>query len=533
MANSTSSQDLQYLIESIPKSVIDTSLDCKFSGISFDSRKVNPGDLYFAIKGETFDGHNFIGDAVDNGASGVVGTKQVAGLHIPYIQVQNSRLALAYLSAAFYGFPSKKMVIVGVTGTDGKTTTASLIYQIFIRAGIKVGLLSTVNAFIGDEVINTGFHVTTPDAVTIQSILSKMVNKGLTHAVLEVTSHGLSQERVSAIDFNVGVITNITHEHLDYHGSFEGYKEAKGLLFKHLSPKYSEDNLIYGAVLNVDDPSYEYLQSITKAPIYGYGIANKANFRAEAIIDKSDSIQFSVINHLEKVQSGIENKLTLRCNLPGVYNIYNCLAAVTTTAGVFRLDKYFIEGGIAKLPPIPGRMEALNLGQQFKVYVDFAHTPNALRNALLFVKSIIDAGGSGGRVICVFGSAGLRDREKRVSMTKTAAELADFSIITAEDPRTESLIKILDEMEAGFRFFDKKIEIDYLRIGDRREAIKKAILMAKDDDVVIICGKGHEQSMCFDDVEYEWDDRVAVIAVLSELMGIDGPEMPYLPGEYS
>lgn len=533
MINPKLQQSLQDLIFSIPRGIINTSRDFRVSGISYDSREVEPGDIYIAIKGESLDGHDFIHEAVNNGAAGIIGTRQIAGLDIPYIRVKNSRLALAHLSAAFFDFPSNKLIIIGVTGTDGKTTTASLIYQILLYAGIRVGLLSTVNAYIGDEVIDTGYHVTTPDAITIQSILTKMVNNGMTHAVLEVTSHGLSQERVSAIDFNVGVITNLTHEHLDYHGSFASYREAKGLLFKNLSPKSIEDKLVYGAVLNIDDPSFQYLQSITEAPVISYGIANKADFQAENILSYHDSSHFTVFSPIQRRNSEDTTYIDINCKLPGKYNIYNCLSAIATTSGIFGFGSEIISAGIANLAPIPGRMEAVNWGQNFKVYVDFAHTPNALSNALNYVKSLVDTESPKGRVICVFGSAGLRDREKRVLMTTTAAELADYSIITAEDPRTESLDKILDEMEDGFRYLDKKIGIDYLRIEDRREAIRKAVFMANTRDVVIICGKGHEQSMCFGEIEYEWDDITAVKAALSVLLGIDGPEMPYLPEQVS
>lgn len=529
MVRSTVSQNLQALLYSIPESIINTSLNFPVSGICFDSRNVEPGDLYFAIKGEIFDGHDYLLDVVASGAAGIIGTKEIADFKIPYIHVENSRLALAHIASSFFGYPSKKMVIIGVTGTDGKTTTASLIYQILKNAGIKVGLLSTVSACLGEDTIDTGYHVTTPDAITIQTILNQMVDSGLTHAVLEITSHGLSQYRVSAIDFNIGVITNLTHEHLDYHGSFMAYREAKALLFKQLSPKIYEEDLFYGAVLNVDDPSFEYFNMITSAPVYRYGIENKADFWASNVVEKSDSIEFTISSSSGLPDTEKHQAADLLFNLSGKYNLYNCLAAIATTSGIFGIDLKTIKRSISNLIAIPGRMEEIILGQEFRVFVDFAHTPNALKNALIYAKSVVDRGGMEGRVIAVFGSAGLRDREKRVLMTKISAEYADFSIITAEDPRTESVETILDEMEDGFKIFDKQIGKNYLKIMDRREAILEAVFLAKKGDLVIVCGKGHEQSMCFGNIEYSWDDRTAVKAALSILMGIDGPEMPYLP----
>ena len=491
--------------------------DAEIKGLVSDSRVVRPGDLFFALEGGAVDGHMFIPAAVQGGAAAVVGTRPVHGIKVPYLQVKDSRMALPHLAAAFYGYPARKLTMIGVTGTDGKTTTTNMIYQILQAAGIRAGMISTINAVIGDVVLDTGFHVTTPDAPDVHRYLAQMVAVGLTHVVLEVTSHGLAQYRVDACEFDVAVVTNITHEHLDYHGSYEAYRSAKARLFINLNstlPK-AHDNL-HCAVLNRDDSSYEYLSQVSTGSPINYGFHPAADIRPEQVKTGSDGFSFLVV--------GKDRQFPITCHLIGDFNISNCLAAITTTVYCLGLSTVSAQAGIDVMQTVPGRMEKINLGQDFTAIVDFAHTPNALMNALQAVRQITH-----GRVIAVFGAAGLRDRQKRRMMAETSVELADLTILTAEDPRTEMLEDILDEMAAGA---DLKGGIDgqnYWRVPDRGEAIRFAISMARPGDVVIACGKGHEQSMCFGEIEYPWDDRVAMRAALAELLGIPGPKMPYLP----
>jgi UDP-N-acetylmuramoyl-L-alanyl-D-glutamate--2,6-diaminopimelate ligase len=497
----------------------------QITGIAMDNRQTKPGDLFVAMKGGSADGHDFIPDAIKRGAAGVVGDRPISGLGIPYIQVETSRQALTWLAAAFYGNPGRKLTVIGVTGTDGKTTTCNLLYQVLLAAGFKAGLISTVNAVIGDEVLDTGFHVTTPDAPDVQRFLARMVAAGLTHVVLETTSHGWAQYRVDACEFDVGVVTNITHEHLDQHGSYENYLAAKARLFQSLQktlPKPQGNPRL--SVLNRDDSSYAALAQIAPLPQVCFGLGVTADIRAEAVDYSPKGIRFDAVC----LDSGSTRSGAFRVPvispLVGEFNVSNCLAAFTAAVCGLGIPPEVAARGIMAMAGIPGRMERIDLGQSFTAIVDFAHTPNALRVAIETVRRMTEH-----RVIVIFGSAGLRDREKRRMMAEVAGELADVSILTAEDPRTESLDGILAEMAAGACSKGGSEGRTFWRVPDRAEAIRVGVRMAQPGDIVMACGKGHEQSMCFVTTEYAWDDRVAMRAALAELTGAVGPQMPYLP----
>jgi UDP-N-acetylmuramoyl-L-alanyl-D-glutamate--2,6-diaminopimelate ligase len=494
-----------------------TNGDTEIAGLVSDSRLVHPGYLFFALAGGITDGHNYIPAALEGGATAIVGTKPLTGLKVPYIQVNDSRMALPHLAAAFYGFPARKLTMVGVTGTDGKTTTTNLIYQILQAAGFKSGMISTINAVFGEQVLDTGFHVTTPDAPDLQRYLAQMVTAGLTHVVLEVTSHGLAQYRVDACEFDVAVVTNITHEHLDYHGSFEDYCSAKARLFMSLGstlPKLQGNPR--KAILNRDDSSFDYLSHTSTGSLLSYGFHPDADIQPVEIKHETEGLSF--------LTNGKGQQFPIHCHLVGDFNISNCLAAITATVFALGVNPKAAQAGISALHGVPGRMERINLGQDFTAIVDFAHTPNALQKALQSVRQ-----NTQGRVIAIFGAAGLRDRQKRRMMAETSIELADLTVLTAEDPRTELLDDILAEMAAGATSKGGVEGLTYWRIPDRGEAIRYAISMAQPGDVVIACGKGHEQSMCFGEIEYPWDDRTAMRAALSEHLVIPGPHMPYLP----
>ena len=497
------------------------------TGIQFDSRKVEQGNLFVALEGGSFDGHTYIGKAIEKGAAAVIGRKPLDLGEIPYIQVRDPREMLAYISAAFYGFPARQLTVIGVTGTDGKTTTVNLLYSILLACGVRTGMISTVNAVIGSEEIDTGFHVTTPESPTIQRLLRKMVDSGITHVVLETTSHGLAQHRAAACDFDISVITNITHEHLDYHGDYEGYLNAKAKLLTSLVETPEKKGGQYRvAVLNQDDISYPHLRKILAGPKY-------QSIRQVSYGAVGEDSQAEILGHdLSVSPQGIRFTLEIdgqmwpvESSMAGDYNMYNIMAAVGAASQGLGLDMASILEGIRKMPGVPGRMQRIDLGQDFIAIVDFAHTPNALKVALETVDHMKGAG----RVIAVFGSAGLRDREKRRMMAATSIGLADISILTAEDPRTESLDDILAEM-ADEASKNGGIEGQtFYRVNDRGAAIQKAVDMAQPGDIVIACGKGHEQSMCFGEIEFPWDDRTAMRAALSHLLGVPGPEMPYLP----
>ena len=505
------------LLNTLPEPAVE------ISGIRIDSREVQGGDFYIALEGTRVDGHDYIPDAVAAGAAGVLGTQPwtaYTDLEVPYLQVTDAREGLAKLAATWYGYPARKLVMIGVTGTDGKTTTVNLIYQILRAANLKAGLISTVNAVIGDRVLDTGFHVTTPEAMDVQYYLSEMVRSGISHVVLEATSHGLAQKRVAACEFDIGVVTNITHEHLDFHGDYQGYLEAKAELFKLISDRADKPLPVNRlGVLNRDDHSYPALNKIfgdMGLREVSYGLEVPVDFLAGEIHSRRDGIQFEITSQ--------EVTYPFFTNLLGDYNVSNCLAAAAACRDGLGLDWDVIQAGIGDLGGIPGRMESLDLGQDFLVIVDFAHTPNALKRALISAREL-----TAGRVIAVFGSAGLRDKEKRRLMAEVSAELADRTILTAEDPRTESLKGILEEMARGVAAKGGVEGENFWRVEDRGEAIRTALEMALEGDVVLICGKGHEQSMCFGEIEYPWDDRVATQAALSDTLDQAGPEMPRLP----
>ena len=511
-------KSLQSLLSGMSEWVVNRFQDTHVTGIAWDSRKVKPGDVFFALVGENFDGHQFVSTAIEKGASAIIGTRSPTSLSVPYVQIKgDDRVALAKIAAAFYDHPSRKLVVIGVTGTDGKTTTTNLVYHILRTAGIPVGMISTVNAVVGDEALDTGFHVTTPEAPDIQRYLARMLEAGLTHVVLETTSHGLAQRRVAEVDYDLAAVTNVTHEHLDYHLTYTGYLQAKGMLFEALSS--GEDNHKDGeklAVLNKDDESFAYLRKITAAKQLTYSLSKEADLWAGDIVNTPAELHFTVHG------PGLE--FEIQTPMLGHYNVYNSLAAIGLT--VFGLDVAVnvAQEAFATVKTVPGRMERIDLGQDFLAIVDFAHTPNAIEQALKTARGLTE-----GKLIAVFGSAGLRDVEKRKMMPETAVRIADEMILTAEDPRTESLDSILSDMAEGAIRGGGKQGQNFWLEPDRVTAIRKAVNKAESGDMVILLGKGHEQSMCFGHVEYDWDDRTALRAALADRLGVHGPEMPQLP----
>jgi UDP-N-acetylmuramoyl-L-alanyl-D-glutamate--2,6-diaminopimelate ligase len=509
---------LSQLIAALP--ALDTSptqcSDPDITLITTDSRQVIPGALFVAYPGVTVDGHRFIASALERGAAVVVGERELAEINQQsalndqqYLRVRDGREAFAWLNAAWYGFPARRLIMIGVTGTDGKTTTCNLIHAILTAAGINAGLISTVNAVIGDRVLDTGLHTTTPDANDVQRYLAEMVDAGMTHCVLEATSHGLAQHRVDACEFDIAVVTNITHEHLDVHGSLEAYRAAKGMLFTSLATSLAK-GLRKAAILNNDDSSNVYLRDWIETSancgvhcpeIVTYAIRESAQWNAFDIDYRVDAIHFTTI--------GAGRSIEIATPLVGEYNVSNCLAAIAATVDGLGVDPQAARSGIAALKGIPGRMERIDEGQNFTAIVDFAHTPNALDRSIAAARTMTD-----GQVIVAFGCAGLRDREKRTLMGEMAGRAADKIIVTAEDPRTESLDEIM-AVTAQALIAQGRVEgVDFWRVPDRGEALAFACSLAKVGDAVMACGKGHEQSMCFGEIEYPWDDREALRAAL-------------------
>ncbi|MXV92111.1 MAG: UDP-N-acetylmuramoyl-L-alanyl-D-glutamate--2,6-diaminopimelate ligase [Chloroflexi bacterium] len=494
---------LRALLAAIPATDIVTSAGDLCTRISApvteSSRDVQPGGVFVARKGLSTDGHRFIDSAIAAGAAAIVGEADILPVPVPYVRVRNAQQAIGKLAAAYHDYPSRKLCVIGVTGTDGKTTTCHLLHSILKRAtGIRPGYISTISADFGAEAAATGLHVTTPGAPQIQAYLAKMVAAGLSHCILEMTSHGLAQGRLNGVDIDVAALTNVQHEHLDYHGSWAAYRDAKAVMFRRLVDSWRKPGIAKVAIINADDPSADYFAAIPADRVLQYGIENTAEYHASDIQRAAAGSSFLVCGR------------TMQLRLPGAFNIANGLAALAA-ARALGVAWEAVGQGIAAVGLISGRMERIDAGQDFIAMVDFAHTPNALRSALTACRVMLS---QGGRIIAVFGSAGLRDVQKRRLMAETSAQLADLTILTAEDPRTESLEDILAMMAQGCRERGGIEGETFWRIPDRGFAIYQACRLARAGDLVIVCGKGHEQSMCFGSTEFAWDDREALRSAL-------------------
>ena len=488
------------LIAALPEARVDGPTDREVGAIRTDSRAVQAGDVFIAYPGIKVDAHRFVENAIGNGASVVVVEKDVdVPDDVTRIIVPSGRGAWALFSAAEAGFPSRKLIVIGVTGTDGKTTTASLLGSILRAAGLKVGLITTVSAQIDDEAIDTGFHTTTPEPPEIQSYLAQMVDRGVTHAIIETTSHGLSLEKVLGIDYDVAILTNVTQDHLDFHQSHENYFKAKLRLFEMVSSSEPKPGVPKAAILNADDPGFEMFMAVPIGEQLVYGLDHPADITAIDIRLDHRGARFRA--HSPFFSIPVETRL------PGRFNVSNALAAIAASL-VLNVPPRAIKAGLKALAAIPGRIESIDRGQPFRVIVDFAHTPNSLRRVLELARSLTK-----GKLSVVFGCAGERDAEKRPMMGQIAAELADRVYLTSEDPREEALTTIMEQVLTGVRGAAGTAAV----IPDRGDAIKQALRDAKRGDLVLITGKGHEQSMCFGTVERPWSDQAAVGKVLTEL----------------
>jgi UDP-N-acetylmuramoyl-L-alanyl-D-glutamate--2,6-diaminopimelate ligase len=474
------------------------------------AQALEPGGVFVARSGASVDGHDFIPQAVERGAAAVFGSQPLQDLGVPYVQVADPQAVLGPLAAAYYEFPSQQLVLIGVTGTNGKTTTTTMLHSILRHStGGRAGFISTIAADLGGETADTGLHVTTPGAPDVQRYLAEMVRNGITHAVIEMTSHGLAQGRLNGIDLDVAVLTNLTHEHLDYHGSFENYRAAKGRMFEMLAQskhKHSQNGTTLPklSVINDEDTNAHYFAEFPSDRVIRYGISNQADYSATDVSEHDGSTTFQVVYRGQPLEGRFSMPLI------GRFNVMNALAAVAVTHSLgARLAA--IERGLLELPVIAGRMERIDEGQEFTAIVDFAHTPDALEKALITARGLTS---QQGRVIAVFGSAGLRDVEKRRMMAEVSAQLANITVLTAEDPRTEPLDAILQMMADGCLAHGGIEDETFMRVPDRGEALYRACQLARPGDVVIACGKGHEQSMCFGTTEYPWDDREALRAAL-------------------
>ncbi|MBW5444833.1 UDP-N-acetylmuramoyl-L-alanyl-D-glutamate--2,6-diaminopimelate ligase [Cohnella sp. CFH 77786] len=466
--------------------------NAEIQDLETDSRKAKPGDLFFCLPGHTVDGHQFAGEAAGKGAAALVVSRELP-VPLPQLVVPDPWLALALLADFFHGRPSRTLRPIGVTGTNGKTTTTYLIEKILSDSGVSAGVIGTIEARYGG--VRHPMSRTTPGVLELQRIFRSMVDAGTDRCVMEVSSHSLEQGRVKGVRFRTAVFTNLTQDHLDYHGTMEAYEAAKGLFFSRLGNEYAAnpEDRVYAA-LNADDPASARFAKLTAAEVITYGIDREADLRAKDVAVTARGTSFTL--------STIHGERQVRLRMVGKFNVYNALAALAAAA----CERIPLDAAVASLESVsgvPGRVEAVDEGQPFAVVVDYAHTPDGLDNVLRTVREL-----AAGRVICVFGCGGDRDRTKRPLMGKIAAALADSVIVTSDNPRTEDPMAILKDIETGL--LEANVDPDrYVLLPDRREAIEKAVEMASPGDVVLIAGKGHETYQIIGGVTYDFDDRLA------------------------
>ncbi|MFH2137000.1 MAG: UDP-N-acetylmuramoyl-L-alanyl-D-glutamate--2,6-diaminopimelate ligase [Candidatus Omnitrophota bacterium] len=476
-----------------------TGEDFPVKGISIDSRKVVPDSCFVAIEGVHADGHDFIEQVFLRGARIIIYNiskqEKISLLknnqQIVCVGVDNTRKVLGMLAAEFFGQPARKLKMIGITGTNGKTTTSFLIENMLKNCGFKSGVIGTIYYKIEDKFIKA--HNTTPDAITLNSLFLEMVQKKLTHAVMEVSSHALDQQRIGGIGFNIALFTNLTHDHLDYHRDIEDYFSAKAKLFTEL------DKSGY-ALINGDDEYGKRLKTMTRAKVIDYAIIDRqAAVRAENIQLTAQGTSFTVVT--------LPGSGYVKTKLIGKHNIYNILGCICV--GLCQgIELQSICDTMSKAETVPGRLEQISSAEPFEVFIDYAHTDDALKNVLSALREIKPK-----KIITVFGCGGDRDKKKRPLMGKIASRMSDFVIITNDNPRTEEPEEIISHIKNGF---DREFE-NYKVIPDRKQAIKEAVHKAEAGDFVLIAGKGHETYQIFKDKTIDFDDRKVVREILDSV----------------
>lgn len=497
-------------IAAIPALEVTGPTSGEITSVVYDSNEAVARCCFVAIQGKKRDGRQYIADALANGACMVVGN-DAAPTDFPadrvYVRVADSRRELGALAAALQGNPSERLAVVGVTGTDGKTTTTNLIDAVLEAGGIRCGLMSTVDFKAGGERIKNNTRFTTLEAPEVQALLSRMVDTDAECAVLETTSSGLALHRVYGVSYDVAVVTNITSEHLELHGTKEAYWRAKAMLCEAVDPsakKATVPRAPKACVLNADDASYDYLKGFCAAPIISYAVNAPADIRAERLDLRADGTTFDV-------RLPDDSVFTVETQLVAHYNVSNCLAAIAV-GYLFGVPAATMAHALKVFGGVSGRMERIEAGQPFTVVVDYAHTADSLEKVLTVLRPL-----TRGRLIAVFGSAGERDRVKRPVMGAVAARLADFSVITDEDPREEDAASILREIAAGAEELGARENEHFICVVGRREAILAAFERAKVGDTVLLAGKGHEQSIIIGKEKRPWDDRLVARETLRSL----------------
>ena len=489
--------------------------DVLVRGVTDDSRAVHAGSLFVAIGGEHVDGHDYVEAAEAAGASAAIVERPLPEVALPQVIVERSQVALASAAAWWYGDPSHELAVVGITGTDGKTTTGFLAVAALEAAGVRAGMIGTAAIRIGGREEPNEAHATTPDAPHLQAALRAMAAAGDRAAVVESTSHGLALERVGSVAYDVAILTNVTHEHLEFHGSWEAYRDAKLSLFERLGTgraaveKPSDRAWPRTGIVNLDDPSAGLFVGVTQeagARVLTYGTDPAADVRATRVEEDASGLRIAYT-----APSGA-GSLALR--LSGRFNVHNALAVVALGEAV-GLDPEAVREGLAGLSGVPGRMERVDAGQPFGVIVDYAHSPASLQAVLDLLAPV--AAARGGGLIAVFGSAGERDTAKRPLMGKIAGERARLVVVTDEDPRDEDREAILEDIARGAEAAGKRRDHDLLLIADRRAAIAAALERARTGDIVLLAGKGHERSIIGPGGPAAWDERTEAEMALREL----------------
>ncbi|MFC1883766.1 UDP-N-acetylmuramoyl-L-alanyl-D-glutamate--2,6-diaminopimelate ligase [Thermodesulfobacteriota bacterium] len=496
-----SGMTLKELLDGFAPESLEIGLDTDVKGIAYDSRKLKPGYLFVALEGREMDGHNYIHDAIERGAIAVVFEHDlVDGVDsgVPMVKVSNSREVLSKLAVKYFRYPFEGMNLIGITGTNGKTTTSYILESILEVAGKRPGVIGTVNDRYGDEIENVS--VTTPESLELMRTLRRMSEAGVTDVIMEVSSHALDQGRTNDCPFKVVVFTNISRDHLDYHNSMNSYFESKTLLFK----KRDEiaDPEATTAVINADDPRGRELIKITDFPCITFGLSKSCDVRAENVRIKKEGLYATIVT-----PSGVTD---IKSNLIGNFNIYNILSA-SAAALCLGIEMENISSGISILRGVPGRLELVGNNLSKTIVVDYAHTPDALLKVLLALKPLYS------KIITVFGCGGDRDRGKRRQMGLVAGEHSNFVIITSDNPRTEEPMAIAMEVEegvreAGLRQYEMKsvntlVDGGYILNIDRKSAIKQAVSLADENAMILIAGKGHEDYQILGKEKIAFDDR--------------------------
>jgi UDP-N-acetylmuramoyl-L-alanyl-D-glutamate--2,6-diaminopimelate ligase len=505
--------ELRKLLEGVEIKRITGETRKEIEGIAYHSKQVGKGFLFAAIHGLELDGHQFIGEAIQKGAEVVVLEKEQELFNRTMILVPNSRRALAKISSNFYGDPSSQVKLVGITGTNGKTTTAYLLESILKKAGYSVGVIGTINYRFDKKTASA--PNTTPESLDLQRILWEMAREGVSHVIMEVSSHGLDLDRVFGCQFDSAIFTNFTSEHLDYHKTLKGYFESKKKLFSDILMKSRKNGRF--AVTNYDDPKGEEIVNGVELPVIRYGLSPSCDISADQMISTFEGLSCEI-----KTPKG---NFPIHSKLIGGFNLYNILAAVGTGIAM-NIPLRTLKDGVEELKGVPGRFERVENRRGIQVIVDYAHTHDALERVLSGLKNIMrNRSQKDGKIITVFGCGGDRDRTKRPLMGEVAGSFSDLTILTSDNPRTEDPMAIMDEVEKGFKSLSlKELSRDetgswrstkgYIKIPDRREAIRMAIRLAKSLDTVLIAGKGHEDYQIIGKRRFPFDDRVEAAKAL-------------------